>query len=138
VVRDILIYPPGPQIYESPFYMPFAYGPAMLQFGYLGWWAAQRWPLWKACAGLALLGGISMPAYETLAKAAGFWVYEGVNMLWGTTPYFIIMAEFLLAISLPLILKGIHKRPIWWAVVLGLIGGAWFDFTGPFSHWITG
>ncbi len=139
VVRDVLVYPSGePMIYKSPFYMPFAYIPAILQFGYVGWWAAHRWPLWKACLGLAVMGGISMPMYETFAKDADFWFYQNVNMLMDATPYFIILAEVLLAVSLPLFLRNIGERPLWWAAVLGLAGGIWFDFTGPFSFWITG
>ena len=43
-----LRYPGDSPLLASPLYMPFAYVPAMLQFGYIAWWAAQRWSLPKA------------------------------------------------------------------------------------------
>ena len=138
VVRDVLIYPPGLRIHMSPAYMPFMYGPALVQFGFMGWIATRKWGLIRASLGLAVVGGTWMPLYESLAKFAEFWHYENVSMLFGTTPWFIILAEFLLALSLPLLLRRVERLSMPRVVVLGLIGGIWFNFTGPFSYWITG
>jgi hypothetical protein len=133
-----LSYPPAePMIWASPLYMPFAYVPAMMQFGYLAWWAAQRWSLLSASLFLGAVGGASMPGYEYLAKSAGFWEYRGVPMLLDTTPYYIILAEVLLAVVLPFALRGLHVGSVTRAALIGVAIGVWFNITGPLSYWVT-
>jgi hypothetical protein len=132
-----LRYPGDTPLLASPLYMPFAYVPAVLQFGYIAWWAAQHWSLPKAGVVLAVVGGSTMPLYETVAKAAKFWSYEGVNMIFGTTPLYIILAEVLLAAALPFALHRLHRQSLGQALLVGGLVGIWFDATGPLSLTIT-
>jgi hypothetical protein len=119
-----LVYPPGePMLWRSPAYMPFAWVVVLSQIGGIGDWLRGRLPLWAATVATAVFSGINIPIYEHIAKDANWWVYTDTPMI-GNAPYYIIAAEFLLALPLPWIGQIAAKRPLVWALVLGLFEGA--------------
>ncbi len=111
VTTQTLVYPPGPPlIWDSPFYMPFAWAIIFVQLGYVAWYAGRRYNLAAVCVALAVIGGINIPVYEFLAKFADFWFYQNTPMLFGVTPYYVILAESLLTLALPLVVLPLSER----------------------------
>jgi uncharacterized membrane protein YuzA (DUF378 family) len=111
VTTQTLVYPPGPPlIWDSPFYMPFAWSIIFVQLGFVAWWLGRRWGLRETCVALAIFGGINIPIYEFLAKYADYWFYKDTPMLLGVTPYYVILAESLLSLALPLVVAPISER----------------------------
>jgi hypothetical protein len=111
VTTQTLVYPPGPPlIWDSPFYMPFAWAVIFVQLGYIAWYLGRRWNLGVTMVLLAIFGGINIPVYEFLAKFADYWYYRNTPMLFGVTPYYVILAESLLTLALPLVVLPISER----------------------------
>lgn len=118
-----LVYPPDePMIWNSPAYMPFAWAIVLAQIGYLSGWLRQRYPLAVATLATAVLAGVNIPLYEHLAKDANWWFYQDVPMLF-SAPYYIILAEFLLAIPLALWAYRIARGSKLDCVLFGLAEG---------------
>ena len=115
-----------PLLIESPVYMPIAWAVILVQIGYLGYYFYLRWGLLAATVLTGVLGGAIIPVYEYSAKGAGWWLYEDAHrMLFGTTPYYIILGEFLLALALPALLVMVKQREFYWALPLGAAMGIW-------------
>jgi len=111
VTTETLVYPPGPPlIWSSPFYMPFAWPIIFVQLGFIAWWLDRRWGPRKTCIALTIFGGINIPIYEFFAKFADFWFYQNTPMLFGVTPYYVILAEALICVALPLLVLKISSR----------------------------
>ena len=88
----------GPIIWRSPAWMPLAWEAVAVQFGYLG----MRLHEWRKGLGLLLtgvLGAINIPFYEEMALRDRWWRYANCRMLLNT-PYYIILGEFLIAITI--------------------------------------
>ncbi|MCC5939915.1 MAG: hypothetical protein JJU37_00085 [Balneolaceae bacterium] len=120
-----LIYPVNePMIACSPLYMPFAWAVVLIQVGYLGWLISGHKPLWFSMLATMCLGLLFIPLFEHWAFGAGWWYYEGTPMIFNT-PYYIIMAEGLICMVLPLFFTlQSHKKYIL-AAGFGLIQGLW-------------
>src|SRR4030095_1213166 len=98
-----LVYSPhGPFVVDSPLYMPLGWIYVTLQIGYLAIWIAQRWGLTAAILGSGVIGAINIPTYESLAKFADWWIYQGTPMIFHT-PYYVILGEALIGLALPLL-----------------------------------
>ncbi|WP_031433659.1 DUF6989 domain-containing protein [Methylomarinum vadi] len=113
-IQKTLVYPSDePFIWSSPAYMPFSWTIVMTQFGYLAWWMTQRWGLAVATVLTGILGAVNLPAYEFLAKGAGFWYYRNATMVFfDSTPVYVIVGEFLLTLSIPYIVRQVERSRV--------------------------
>lgn len=140
VTTHTLVYPPGPPlIWDSPFYMPFAWAVIFVQLGYIAWYLGRRYNLVAVSVALAVFGGINIPVYEFLAKFADFWFYRDTPMLFGVTPYYVIMAEALLSLAVPLLVLPISERtrtPV--IVALAVVESLWIYGAGRISFALIG
>lgn len=119
LAKGTLVYPAGePMIWASPLYMPFSWVAVMVQMGFIAWWLPQRMPMGRAILIMALIGASYVPLFEYLAHSADFWFYQHCRMLFGITPYYVILAEALILGALPPLLKGLENRA--WPGWLGL------------------
>jgi hypothetical protein len=120
-----LVYPPNePMVAASPLYMPFAWAMVLTQIGIIGGWLRRRYPFLLATLLTALLSGINIPIYEHLARDANWWFYQHTPMLF-QAPYYVICAEFLLALPLAWMAGGVAKLQPIRSVALGIVEGLW-------------
>jgi len=124
----VLIYPPAPLIWDSPFYMPFSWTGLMVQLGFISVWLYKRLGVRWACVLMALIGGSNLPLGEYLAKGAGFWHYVDCKMLFNSTPWFVIVGEVFIGALLPVIAWQVIRRPWWWVAPLGAAMAIWLFF----------
>lgn len=99
VKTESLVYAPGPKIVVSPIYMPFAWMLVVVQVALVGQWFARRFPKPLAAFMTGALAGVNIPFYESLAKLADWWYYQGTPMFLNA-PYYIILGEFLIGVPL--------------------------------------
>jgi hypothetical protein len=59
-------------------------------------------------------------------------------MLFGTTPWYVILSELLLSAALPLVMKGVSRSGLWGAVLLGVAQAAWVLLTGVLAYALVG
>ncbi len=139
VTTETLVYPPGePLIWVSPLYMPLSWMILMTQFGFLGYLIGQRTSIGVATIALVLIGGSNIPLYEYLAAHAGFWHYQNTPMLFGVTPYYVIVAEALTVATLPL-LATLDTRAEWRQVLLyGALQALWLNIAGRIAFALVG
>lgn len=136
--RTLVYWPGGPFIWDTPLYMPFSWLTVIAQLGFMGAWLVPRWGARRAAIAMAIFGGINIPIYEFLAKFAHFWYYQNTPLLFGVTPYYVILAEALLSMSLPLLAyKAISARP-GQVVVLGLVQSLWIYVAGRIAYALLG
>ena len=114
----------GPFVLRSPLYMPFAWALILVPLGYLGLRLATRFPLAVVSVFVALVGSLYVPLYEEWARGSSWWYYGSTSML-GSTPWYIIGGEFLMALALPAGLSLVREAEIGWRVALGLLDGLW-------------
>lgn len=120
-----LLYAGGePMIYCSPIYMPFAWAVVLVQVGYLGFLISGHKPMWQSMLATLLLGFLFIPLFEHWANGAGWWVYQNTPMI-GDTPWYIIMAEGLICLVLPLLFVYEVQKSYVRALIFGLIQGLW-------------
>ena len=110
----------GPFIWESPLYMPFSWTIVPFTVGMISRWVDKRWGLLTATIVAGLLGLLMVPAWEHLAKLAGFWYYYNTPMI-GNTPYYIMFGECIIFASLPFALRFIN--PSRWITSIGVGAG---------------
>lgn len=116
-----LVYPQDePIIWVSPAYMPFAWTMVLLQIGGLASWFVERFSVPVAGVLTAVAAGVNIPIYEHLAKGADWWYYKETPMLFDA-PYYVIFAEFLLAVPLAWFAKRVTEGPLSRAAVLGAV-----------------
>lgn len=119
VVTETLVYTPGgPLVWVTPLYMPFGWVVMIVQLGVLAWWLGRRWGAARTCVALALLGGLNIPAHELLAKHADLWHYQNTPMILGAVPVYVILAEALLGLVIPLLLLRVTATTPWRRVAL--------------------
>lgn len=137
VVNETLVYPPDePLIWVSPAYMPLSWMVMMLQLGTVANWLTSKWGLLKTTGALAVLGGLNIPLYETLARHAGWWSYQNTPLLLGMTPYYVILAEVLLSLALPWVVSRVAWSRGVMLVVLGVAQSVWILLTGMLASWL--
>lgn len=128
--RGILFYVPGgPFLNESPLYMPFGWIYVLVQLGTISEWLTRRWGLTASTLATGVLGGLTIPIYEQLAKAGRLWYYEGCPAVLDT-PYFVIGSELLIGLSLPFLVARAARGGIFRLVMLGVLSGLWMWVAG--------
>jgi hypothetical protein len=136
--QTLVYWPGGPFIWDTPLYMPFSWIVVIAQLGFIAAFLVPRIGLGKAMIGMAIFGGINIPIYEFLAKFAHFWYYHNTPLLLGVTPYYVILAEMLLSMSLPLLAYlAIGARP-GKVVALGLVQALWIYVAGRIAYALVG
>jgi hypothetical protein len=111
----------GPMLWRSPVWMPLAWEIVAVQFGCLGLWLRDR----LGGAGLVaigVLGAINIPYYEEMAKRIQWWQYSGCRMI-SNTPYYIILGELGIAVTLALAARWLRRGSWTTAVFAGAAGG---------------
>ncbi len=111
----------GPLLWRSPIWMPLAWEVVTVQFAVIG----LRLMRWRPGIGLlltGLLGAINIPYYEEMAQAIHWWRYTDCRMLSGT-PYYIIVGEFGIALTLAAAARGIPSGKALAIVRAGLLAG---------------
>ncbi len=111
----------GPMIWRSPLWMPLAWEVVALQFGYIGLRLWERF----GRAGLlliALLGAVSIPFYQEMARKIHWWQYSGCRMV-SFTLWYIILGEFGIALAFALLARRLRRGSWRAAVVAGIAGG---------------
>lgn len=120
-----LIYPSGEaMLWTSPAYMPLSWAITVTQLGYMGLLLIRSKGLLVATVVLALSGGLYIPFFEHMAKAAGWWYYVDTSMLYNA-PYYIIICEALVGATLPFAALWTVQRKLPLAVLSGLVVGLW-------------
>ena len=71
---------------------------------------------------IALLGAINIPFYEEMAKRIHWWQYSGCRLL-SSTPYYIILGEFGIALAFALLARSVRRGSWFTAIVAGIGGG---------------
>jgi hypothetical protein len=123
---DTLCYPhSAPWIWDSAFYMPFAYIPMMAMLGWMGCWALEKWGLLVASVLCFVLGSVNIPLWEYLAQHAGYWLWGGCSRGILDVPLWVIASEGALTATLPLFLKGFLNRSAGVVIALGFAEGLW-------------
>lgn len=118
-----LVYPmPEPMLLRSPAYMPFSWTVVLMEVGYIGWMLSYHWNLWKASVFLCLFGAMLVPLYETWAIHAGWWHYQNTPTIF-KVPEYVIVAEGLLMISVPWLLRKVENASPMAIVLWGLVEG---------------
>ena len=93
-----------------------------MQFGYIGLRLWER--LGKTgLVMIGLLGAINIPFYEEMARRIHWWQYNGCKMI-SFTPWYIILAEFGIALVFALLARTLRRGSWPVAVLTGLGGGA--------------
>jgi hypothetical protein len=111
----------GPMIWQSPLWMPLAWEVVAVQFGYIGLRLWERF----GRAGLlviAMLGAINIPFYEEMARRIHWWQYSGCRMI-SLTPWYIILGEFGIALTLTLLARTLRRGSWRVAILAGIAGG---------------
>ncbi len=133
-----LVYPQNePMIWDSPAYMPAAWAVVLTQIGYLSGWLRTKYPVEKAAFATALFAGVNIPVYEHLAKGANWWHYDHTPMVFAA-PYYVIAAEFLLALPLAYWADRIVRGSLRRSVLFGLAEGVVMLAAVLIAYWLVG
>jgi len=82
----------------------------------------EKYNIVKASLLLAVLGGLIIPFYEHLAIAAEWWSYKDTPTIFNV-PYYVIMAEGLLMITVPKLFSLCKSVKVSLIPVLGIVQG---------------
>jgi hypothetical protein len=122
--KGILVYNPGgPDVLETPLYMPFCWALIFVTNGTIAIWLYQKLGGWKAALGMAIISGLYIPIFEATAAKALWWHYEKVPMLFGLAPTFVVLSEALLALPLPWMSVRLARAGYPVAIALGIVEG---------------
>jgi hypothetical protein len=125
----------GPMIWRSPLWMPSAWEVVAVQFGYIGlrlWERFGKVGLFM----IGLLGALNIPFYEEMARKIHWWQYSGCRMI-SFTPWYIILGEFGIAVTLALLARTLRRGSWRQAVFAGVGGGLSILVCYALSFWIT-
>ncbi len=136
---ESLVYAPGePMLVASPMYMPFDWALILLQLGVVAHWLRERFSPIKAAVITGLIGGVNIPLYESLARAADWWVYQKTPMLMGA-PYYIILGEVLIVVPLVWLSVWLVKMgPVKGGILLGIVEGLIILVAYMIAWWLVG
>ena len=114
----------GPMIWRSPLWMPLAWEVVAVQFGYIGLRLWERFG-WAGLLMIALLGTLNIPFYEEMARRIDWWQYspESVRGMISFTPWYIILGEFGIALTLTLLARTLRRGSWRTAILAGISGG---------------
>jgi hypothetical protein len=125
----------GPMIWRSPLWMPLAWEIVAVQFGYIGLRLWERFGK-VGLVMIGLLGAINIPFYEEMARRIHWWQYSGCRMI-SYTPWYIILAEFGIALAFALLARTVRRGSWRQAVVAGIGGGFSIFVCYALAFWIT-
>jgi hypothetical protein len=125
----------GPMIWRSPLWMPLAWEVVAVQFGYIGLRLWERFGK-VGLVMIGLLGAINIPFYEEMARRIHWWQYSGCRMI-SYTPWYIILAEFGIALAFALLARTVRRGSWHQAVVAGIGGGFSIFVCYALAFWIT-
>ena len=114
----------GPMIWRSPLWMPLAWEVVAVQFGYIGLRLWERFG-WAGLLMIALLGTLNIPFHEEMARKIHWWQYspESVRGMISFTPWYIILGEFGIALTLTLLAPTLRRGSWRTAILAGISGG---------------
>jgi len=123
--KTLVYYPGGPFVGRTPLYASFGLTCALFLLGYLASFFSTRMRRLPSCLLTGLVGAGSLFLYEHCAEGAGWWYYQNTGMI-GNTPYHAIVANFLTAASLPLLVQRVETASLSGTLGLGTLLGLWF------------
>ena len=112
----------GPMVWRSPLWMPLAWEVVAVQFGYIGLRLSERFGK-TGLLMIGLLGAVNIPFYEEMARRIHWWQYSGCPMI-SFTPWYIILAEFGIAVVFALLARILRRYSWRLAVLAGVAAGA--------------
>jgi hypothetical protein len=124
----------GPMIWRSPLWMPLAWEVVAVQFGYVGLRLWERFGKIGLLV-IGLLGAINIPFYEEMARRIHWWQYSGCRMI-SFTPWYIILGELGIAVSLALLARTLRRGSWRQAVIAGIGGGFSIFICYTLAFWI--
>lgn len=136
--QTLVYWPGGPFIWDSPLYMPPSWMIVVAQIGFIGAWLVPRIGAGRAAAAMAIFGGVNIPAYEYMAKYAHFWYYHNTPLLFGTTPHYVIVAEAMLSLTLPIFAFWAMSSGTGRIVLLAALQSAWIYVAGRIAYALVG
>lgn len=117
----VLAYPPeGPFVLASPAYMPAAWLGMLVAGVTLGVALRRRWPVGPISLAVAAAFGAYVPAYEAVARVAGWWAYRDA-----VVPAFVILGEVLIGLPLVGASERLARVGLAGAARLGVAQGLW-------------
>ena len=140
-IEGVLVYPDENKIWASPLYMPLAWVLVLTQLSYFAVFLTWKYAKPRlTILILAVAGALYIPLYEELAFHANWWYYQHTVMV-SHTPIFVILAEGILVMALPIFLMTIYRPPedfsdfkelrtgqmIRWFVLFGIVQGIWMN-----------
>ena len=138
VVNQSLVYPNDePMLWTSPLYMPFSW---VIVFAQLGWYSlllARSKGVLISMVVIAIAGGMYIPLYEHLAKNAGWWYYQNSPMIMNA-PYYVILAELLLSLTVAPLMIWTAKNKIALAALFAAVEGVWIYLAGHIAFQLLG
>ena len=140
-INQTLVYPADePFLWVSPAYMPVAWMVLMVQLGTLADVLMRRFRhRFLVTVLMAVLGGIHIPIFETLANYAGGWSYHNTPLILDTTPTYIVLAEAMLSAVLPWMVSRVKTAQRWWQpLFLGWVQAAWVLASVVLAFWLVG
>jgi hypothetical protein len=125
-ITHTLEYTPwGPFLVDSPAYMPMSWAGILLSMGFFGWVIQRKFGRAWGVVAATVITGIYVPSFEALAHFADWWTYSNCKM-WGPVPWYIIVGEALIGLSLTPLVNFVMKGPqMWRAIVAGAVAGLW-------------
>ena len=112
----------GPMMWRSPLWMPLAWEVVAVQFGYIGLRLWERFGK-TGLVMIGLLGAINIPFYEEMARRIHWWQYSRCRMI-SYTPWYIILAEFGIAVAFALLARTLRHDSWRVAIPAGIVSGA--------------
>lgn len=132
-----LVYPGAePMIWRSPAYMPMAWSNVLLQLSFVGVLLTKMYKLVIASVVLCIAGGMYIPLYEHLAKDAGWWWYQQNTFMVFNAPFYIIVCEALISLSLPVLVAYSEQHRLSKTMMLGVAEGIWILVSAIISFYV--
>ncbi|MFY0601464.1 MAG: hypothetical protein JXR03_17450 [Cyclobacteriaceae bacterium] len=133
-IINALVYPTNEtMVVSSPLYMPVAWANVFVQLGYYSLLFIRWKGITLASIIMAVMGGMYIPFYEHFADEAGWWYYHNVSSLW-SAPYYIIICESLISLTLPICMYFTVERKYLWALLLGIAEGIWILLSAMIAY----
>jgi hypothetical protein len=106
-----------------------------VQFGYIGLRLWERFGK-VGLLMIGVLGAINIPFYEEMARRIHWWQYSGCRMI-SFTPWYIVLGEFGIAITVALLARTLRCGSWREAVLAGMAGGFLIFVCYAAAFWIT-
>jgi len=136
-VYNELVYPlEEPMLVSSPLYMPFSWIVVLTQLAIISRVLDKHFKMVFTTLIMVIMGACIIPFYEFLAIHSKWWYYHNTPMFLGIVPYSIIIAEGLLMLPVPLMIKKSEKIKMSYIPFLGLFEGFVMWISVIIAHYI--